>query len=136
MVVRYPDTAYQAHGNYGIQYDLTLPLHNPTDQPQTVTLTLQTPIKEDNLSRGGLRFFEPLPTPTFFRGTVRVRYSDDQGLPRTSYIHLVERRGDQSEPLVTLVMPPGDRRLVDFSFLYPPDSTPPQVLTVRTLSGD
>jgi Protein of unknown function (DUF3370) len=132
MVVRYPDTAYQAHGNYGIQYDLSLPLHNPTDQPQTVTLSLQTPIKEDTLSRGGLRFFEPLPTQTFFRGTVRFRYSDDQGLPRTRYVHLVERRGDPSEPLVTLVMPPGDRRLVEVSLLYPPDSTPPQVLTVRT----
>jgi len=27
----------------------------------------------------------------------------------------------------------GDRRLVQFSFLYPPDASPPQVLTVRTL---
>jgi hypothetical protein len=132
MLVRYPDTAYQAHGNYGIQYDLSLPLQNPTGQPQTVTLSLQTPIKEDTLSRGGLRFFEPLPTQTFFRGTVRIRYSDEQGLPRTRYVHLVERRGDRSEPLVTLVIPPGDRRLVEVSLLYPPDSTPPQVLTVRT----
>ncbi len=131
--VRYPDTAYEAHGNYGIQYDLSLPLHNPTNQPRTVTIALQTPIKEDILSRNGLRFFEPLPPQTFFRGTVRVRYADDQGLPQTRYVHLVQRRGQQGEPLATLQMPAGDRRLVEFSFLYPPDSTPPQVLTVSTL---
>ncbi|MEG4091364.1 DUF3370 domain-containing protein, partial [Microcoleus sp. Pol12B4] len=28
MLVRYPDTAYRAHGNYGIQYSLSLPLYN------------------------------------------------------------------------------------------------------------
>jgi hypothetical protein len=32
-------------------------------------------------------------------------------------------------------MPPGDRRFVEFSFLYPPDSTPPQVLTISTLDA-
>jgi hypothetical protein len=29
-------------------------------------------------------------------------------------------------------MPPGERRLVEVQFIYPPDSTPPQVLTVQT----
>jgi Protein of unknown function (DUF3370) len=132
LLVRYPDTAYEAHGNYGIEYDLSLPLHNPTDRPQTVTLTVQTPIKEDTLSENGLRFFNPLPAQTYFRGTVRFRYPDDRHLPQTRYFHLVQRRGQQGEPLVTLVMPPGDRRLVEFTFLYPPDATPPQVLTVQT----
>ncbi|WP_339367356.1 DUF3370 family protein, partial [Picosynechococcus sp. PCC 7002] len=36
------------------------------------------------------------------------------------------------EPLVTLEMPPGDRRLVNIQLRYPPDATPPQVLTVKT----
>jgi hypothetical protein len=136
MLVRYPDTAYQAHGNYAIQYSLSLPLHNPTGQTQQVAIALQTPIKEDLLSQNGLRFFEPLPPQTFFRGTVRVRYTDDRGLPRTRYIHLVQRRGQQGEPLVTLEMPGGDRRLVQVDFLYPPDATPPQVLTVQTLEAE
>ena len=133
MLVRYPDTAYQAHGNYGIEYNLALPLHNSTQQAQTVTIALQTPIKEDELSTDGLRFFDPLPSPTFFRGTVKVSYADDQGLPRTRYVHLVQRRGQPGGALVTLKMAGGDRRLVQFSFLYPPDASPPQVLTVRTL---
>jgi Protein of unknown function (DUF3370) len=134
MLVRYPDTAYQAHGNYGIEYNLALPLQNNTEQAQTVTVSLQTPIKEDELTTEGLRFFDPLPTPTFFRGTVRVSYQDDQGLPRTRYVHLVQKRGQTGEALVTLNMAGGDRRLVQFSFLYPPDASPPQVLTIRTIA--
>ncbi|MBD1808782.1 DUF3370 domain-containing protein [Microcoleus sp. FACHB-SPT15] len=132
MLVRYPDTAYFAHGNYGVHYSLTLPLVNPTRKTQTVALTFQTPIKEDQL-RQGLRFFEPPAKQVFFRGTVRVRYNDDAGSPQTRYLHLVQRRGQMGEPLVTLKMPPSDQRLVQVDFLYPPDSTPPQVLTIRTL---
>jgi hypothetical protein len=131
MLVRYPNTAYLAYGNYGIQYSLTLPLVNPTSKTQTVTLAIQTPLKEDKPQRG-LRFLEPPAKQVFFRGTVQIRYKDDEGLPRTNYFHLVQRRGQQGEPLVMLKMPPGDRRLVQVDFLYPPDSTPPQVLTVRT----
>lgn len=63
MLVRYPDTAYAAHGNYGIHYNLALPLHNPTNRSQTVTIKLQTPLKEDRLSAGGLRFLDP-PRPS------------------------------------------------------------------------
>jgi hypothetical protein len=130
MLVRYPDTAYRAHGNYGIEYSLALPLYNNSDRPQTVTVSLQTPLKEDKLSQGGLRFLNPPAKQVFFRGTVRLRYNDDRNLPRTSYVHLVQTRGQQGEPLVTLKMKPGDRRLVQLDFLYPPDATPPQVLTI------
>lgn len=131
LVVRYPDTAYSAHGNYGVQYNLTLPLHNPTDQTQTVVLSFQNPIKYDK-PVGGLQFFEPLPEDVFFRGSVRVRFRDDQGLAQTRYVHLMMRRGERGQALVTLNMPPSDRRVVQFDFLYPADATPPQVLTVTT----
>jgi hypothetical protein len=136
MVMRYPDTAYEAHGNYGVEYNLTLPLVNPTDTSQRVAIALETPIKEDVLSQPGLRFFEPLPNRIFFRGLVRVRYTDDGGLPRTRYVHLVQRRGEAAEPLVWLEMAGGDRRLVQVDLLYPPDSTPPQMLTVKTAAQE
>jgi hypothetical protein len=134
MLVRYADTAYQAHGNYGIEYDLTLPLYNPTNTPQTVTLTLETPIKEDQLSTEGLRFFDPLPPQTFFRGPVQVRYQDDEGLPRIRNIHLVQRRGQQGDALVTVTLQPQEERRVEVRLLYPPDSTPPQVMTIQTVT--
>ncbi len=135
MVARYPDTAYQAHGNYAIEYNLTLLLQNTTDQPQTVAIALETPIKEEQ-PKEGLRFLEPPAKQVFFRGTVRLRYNDDQGLPQTRYVHLVQRRGQQGEPLIVMNLAAGDRRLVQVDLLYPPDSTPPQILTVRTLKGE
>lgn len=132
MLVRYPDTAYRAHGNYGIQYSLKLPLYNNTSSLQRVAISIQTPLKEDQLGKPGLRFFSTPARQTFFRGSVRVRYKDDQGQPKTQFVHLVQKRGQPGEPLVLLNMKTGDRRLVEVDLLYPPDATPPQVLTVST----
>jgi hypothetical protein len=132
MLRRYPDTAYRAHGNYGIQYSLKLPLYNKTQNPQTVTISVQTPLKEDRLVKPGLRFFSTPVRQVFFRGTVRVRYRDAEGKVQNRFVHLVQRRGQPGEPLAVLNMPAGDRSLVEVDFLYPPDATPPQVLTVST----
>lgn len=134
IVKRYSDTAYEAHGNYGIEYNLAMPLYNSTSQDRIVTIALENPLKRED-TKQGLRFFEPPARSVFFRGTVRLRYRDDAGLSQTRYVHLVMRRGQQGEPLATLVMKPGERRLVEFDFIYPPDATPPQVLTVRTLAN-
>ncbi|NJK49433.1 DUF3370 domain-containing protein [Candidatus Gracilibacteria bacterium] len=132
MLVRYPDTAYKAHGNYGVQYSIALPLRNPTQESQTVAVKLQTPIKQDQL-KDGLRFLDPPAQQVFFRGTVRVSYEDEQKVSQTRYFHLVQKRGQRGEPLVKIKIPTMDWRLVQVDFLYPPDATPPQVLTVETL---
>jgi hypothetical protein len=132
MLKRYSDTAYFAHSNYGVEYNLTLPLQNSTSQPQTVTVSVQTPLK-DEWGNDNLLFLNPRVEQVFFRGTVKVRYEDDNGQTQTRYVHLVQRRGQRGEPLVTLNLPPGASREVQVDFIYPPDSTPPQVLTVRTL---
>jgi hypothetical protein len=133
MAVRYADTAYEAHGNYGIQYSLTLPLHNPTPIPQRVTVALETPIKEDVLSTAGLRFLNSPTAPVFFRGPVRVSHRDETGRRRVRFIHLVQRRGQMGRPLVEVLIPPHHVERVQVDLLYPADSTPPQVLTVQTL---
>ncbi|NCJ05591.1 DUF3370 family protein [Synechococcales cyanobacterium C] len=131
MIARYPDTAYLAHGNYGVHYNLAMPLHNPSPSPQTVTLSIQTPIKQDIADRG-LRFLRAPNENVFFRGTVRVRYRDDQAQVQQRYFHIVQHRGQQGDPLITVTLQPGERRLVMVDYLYPPDATPPQVLTVQT----
>ncbi len=133
LVARYPGTAYEAHGNYGIEYKISLPLINNTGKPQTINVLFQTPIKEDELSKPGLRFFSPPEPSVFFRGTVRIRYNDDRGLPKTQYWHLVQQRGQMGEPLAQLKLSPGQQRLVEVDFLYPSDATPPQMLTIQTL---
>ncbi|MEM6254947.1 MAG: DUF3370 domain-containing protein [Cyanobacteria bacterium P01_D01_bin.156] len=132
MLVRYDDTAYQAHGNYGVEYNLTFPLYNSSDTPQTVTVALETPIKEDQLSTDGLQFFETPPNRTFFRGPIQVRYRSDRGLPQIRNFHLVQLRGQQGDSLATLTLAPQEERRVEITLRYPPDSTPPQVITIQT----
>ncbi len=132
MLVRYPDTAYRAHGNYGVLYDVTLPLYNNTDSTQRVAIMLQTPLQDERLKGEGLRFRNPPYDQVFFRGTVRLRYTDDLGIRQTRYMHLVQRRGQSGEPLIRLTLPKGTRRQVELQLIYPPDSTPPQVVTVET----
>lgn len=90
-------------------------------------------MKEDKLSQSGVRFRKPSLDFPFFRGTVKLSYFDDQGKQQTRYVHLWHRTGQVLEPLVEFVMPPSSRRNVQVDVIYPPDSTPPQVLTVRTL---
>jgi hypothetical protein len=131
MLRRYPDTAYFAHSNYGVEYSLKLPLKNLSNQPQTVTVSMQTPLKDEGGS-DRLLFLNPGVEQVFFRGTVKVSDEGEDGQTQTRYVHLVQRRGQRGEPLVRLNLPPGARRTVQVDFIYPPDSTPPQVLTVRT----
>lgn len=132
MLVRYPDTAYRAHGNYGIKYNLKLPLYNNTKSQRIVTISMQTPLKEDKLVNRGLRFLSTPGPQVFFRGTVQLRYKDEQGKPQTKLVHLVQKRGQVGEALAVLNLKAGDRNDVEVNLLYPPDATPPQVLTVTT----
>ncbi len=135
MLVRYPDTAYRAHGNYGIHYQVSMPLRNPTDVEQTVAIKLQTPLQDEALTEG-LRFRQPPEDRIFFRGTVGIRHVGNLlGLRRNRYVHVVQRRGQEGEPLVQVRIPPQSDSLVEVDLIYPPDATPPQVLTVKTLGG-
>lgn len=136
MLVRYEDTAYKSHGNYGMRYSLDLPLKNTTNDPHKITLSLQTPIKEDELTQKGLRFLKQPKGPAFFRGTVKLSYTDPSGKAQRRFFHLVQRRGQRGKALLTLPIDPKQQKLVNVEFLYPADSTPPQVLTIRTLTKE
>jgi hypothetical protein len=129
MVARYADTAFRAHGNYGVRYSLKLPLYNRHDSAQTVSIKFQTPLGDENLT-DGLRFRRPPENRVFFRGTVRLKFKNPMGIERTHYLHLVQRRGQESNPLVSLTIPAKARHDLEVDLVYPPDATPPQVLTV------
>lgn len=128
---RYGDTAHRANGNYGIEYNLTAPLVNKTDSPKTVSLSVQTPLQNDSIS-DALQFDATPESRVFFRGTVLFVYKEDNGRSRAHYTYLVQNRGEQGEPLIKITLAPGEQRDVNVQFLYPPDATPPQVLTVST----
>ncbi|MEB3313817.1 MAG: DUF3370 family protein, partial [Cyanobacteriota bacterium] len=129
MVARYADTAFRAHGNYGVRYSLKLPLYNRHDSAQAISIKFQTPLGDENLT-DGLRFRRPPENRVFFRGTVRLKFKNPMGIERTHYLHLVQRRGQESNPLVSLTIPAKARHDVEVDLVYPPDATPPQVLTV------
>ncbi len=131
ILARYSDTAHRANGNYGVEYNLTLPLHNHTQSPQTVALSIQTPIKNDSLNNS-LQFYDRPTGQVFFRGTVLFVYKEDNGRSRAAFTYIEQKEGQQGQPLVTMTLAPGEQRDVNVQFLYPPDATPPQVLTIST----
>ncbi|MEM6427233.1 MAG: DUF3370 domain-containing protein, partial [Cyanobacteria bacterium P01_D01_bin.128] len=132
LMMRYPDTAYAAHGNYGVAYELTAPLFNPTATEKTVEIRIATPLKEDTLSADGLRFRMPPLTHPFFRGTVYLEY-EENGEPVNRYVHLWHRAGQPVDPILSLTLPAEAQQDVRINLIYPPDSAPPQVLTFQTV---
>uniref|UniRef100_A0ACD5H1P7 DUF3370 family protein n=1 Tax=Desertifilum tharense IPPAS B-1220 TaxID=1781255 RepID=A0ACD5H1P7_9CYAN len=92
MLRRYPDTAYYAHSNYSVEYDLTLPLINNSDRIQDVTLSLSSPLKDEG-GTDRLLFHNPRVDQVHFRGTVKLRYQSDKREAQTRYVHIVQRRG-------------------------------------------
>lgn len=142
MRARYPDTAYLNHSNYGVTYELTLPLYNSGDRPQTVALRLETPLKDEAGPNQLLFLPNPIGQRIFFRGTVKVTTSPattsplntgPASPPAVTYWHLVQRRGQPGPILAQVVLQQQERRSVQVAVIYPADVTPPQVLTVETL---
>lgn len=143
MKVFYGGTAWAAHGNYGVEYQLQIPLRNDTATPATLALALESPLKRD-LAEGGLRFAAGAPGsgPVVFRGTVEVAglspgdapLSPSNGVPAAvlgpQAFHLVQRAGEMGPALGLVRLAPGESRLVRVRLIYPADATPPQVLSL------
>ena len=143
LKVFYGGTAWAAHGNYGVEYQLHLPLRNDTTAPVTLALAFESPLKSD-LAEGGLRFVAGPPGsgPVVFRGTVEVGGLSPVEAPRSQpdrgpaavlgpqAFHLVQRAGERGPALGLVRLAPGESRLVRVRLIYPADATPPQVLSL------
>jgi hypothetical protein len=143
LKVFYGGTAWAAHGNYGVEYQLQIPLRNDTNAPVTLALAFESPLKRD-LAEGGLRFAAGAPGkgPVVFRGTVEVgglspgdgSRSQPDRLPAAvlgpQAFHLVQRAGERGPALGVVRLAPGESRLVRVRLIYPADATPPQVLSL------
>ncbi|MDP7994152.1 MAG: DUF3370 domain-containing protein [Synechococcus sp. SP2 MAG] len=124
-------TAWAAHGNYGVEYDLTLPLRNPERSSRTVAIALESPDKRGS-SNGKLQFKPGNSGPVMFRGPIEITGLDGangRAMGRRRF-HLVLRRGQEGPQLGTVSLAPGESRRVRVRLVYPADATPPQVLTV------
>ena len=128
----YPGTAWAAHGNYGVEYDLTLPLKNTGSASLTLQLSLDSPLK-GNSQTSFLRFRDDLNGPVMFRGPIQTTgLQDPEGAPKGRQTqHLVLRQGQQGPSLGQLMLKPGEEKLVRVRLVYPADATPPQVITVQ-----
>ena len=129
----YPGTAWAAHGNYGVEYDLSIPLVNRSERPIKLALSLDAPLKTDKKS-SGLSFRSKLTGPVVFRGPIEVTGLDQQSGRRPQgrrRFHLVLRQGQQGPSLGTISLAPRQTRRVQVRLIYPADATPPQVLTLQ-----
>lgn len=133
MEKRYSDTAYQAHANYGITYDIDIPLFNNTDSNKVVELSFDSPIRiGENKPQTDLAFYDKAPEKVNFRGEFKLKYKDDQNQDIEKYLHVVQRFGQKGESLLQLNLKPGELRKVNLSYIYPADATPPHVLSIST----
>ncbi|MEB3352594.1 MAG: DUF3370 domain-containing protein [Cyanobacteriota bacterium] len=137
----YPGTAWAAHGNYGVEYDLTLPLRNTGSTPLRLQLQLDSPLKHDQ-PLGGLRFNASPGRAVMFRGTVEVSGLDADAGPAGSssaagrrQFHLIQRSGQQGPALGTVSLAAGASRQLRVRLIYPADATPPQVLSLLPLAA-
>lgn len=133
MVARYAGTAYQAHGNYGVTYQLRVPLDNRTDTLRTFTLGLSHPARVvGERPASAAVYVDPPDRPVMFRGPVEIEWFDEAGRHQERYVHVVLRHGEALPPLVTLEVPPRTRFDAKVTLLYPADATPPQLLTIAS----
>ncbi|MCP9915006.1 DUF3370 domain-containing protein [Cyanobium sp. ATX 6F1] len=132
---RYPETAWAAHGNYGIEYDLTLPLLNDTSAPVRLQLALDSPLKGD-APIGGLRFNVSPPRAVTFRGLIEVQGLDGPSgrASGPKGFHLVLRQGQSGPALGTVSLAPRELRRLRVRLIYPADATPPQALTLLPIA--
>jgi len=132
MLYRYRETAYAAHGNYGIWYKLHLPVVNADNVPISVKVSFDTPLK-NNVDKDVLHFYEPPGPQVYFRGTIRVKESEkDKSEPSASHaVHLVEHRGERGHPICDIILAPKQRKDLNIDFIYPADCTPPHVISVK-----
>lgn len=131
MLRRYPDTAYQAHGNYGLKYELQIPLHNRSSNFQTYSLGLSHPVSmTGSASEAEFTYLYPPNKPVMFRGSVRLEWTDEYNQHQDNLVHLVLRHGEETPPLSLITVPPRTDYNLKLSLYYPADSTPPQLLTV------
>jgi len=127
----YPGTAWAAHGNYGVEYNLAIPLRNTGSKQVQLELAFESPLKSDQ-AQGGLRFNPEPGKSVMFRGTVEASGLDGENgstAGRRSF-HLVQRVGQQGPALGTVSLAPGASRQLRVRLIYPADATPPQVLSL------
>jgi hypothetical protein len=132
LAKRLPGSAYQSHGNYGVTYDLTIPLENTDAFAQTYTLGFSSPLKISDGDTSGIHYVTGL-SQVMFRGTLRLTWSDPVAGHQQRFYHHVLHNGEQPPPFEALRVEAHSKVVALLRLIYPADCTPPQLLTVARL---
>lgn len=128
---RYADTAYQAHGNYGVTYQVEIPLYNPRNEAVSLSISFDSPIRiKENENNPKVEYFDKPPEKINFRGEFKIEYESFSGTKIERFIHVVQRFGEQGLPIASLHLSPKEQRNLKITFIYPADCTPPHVFTL------
>ncbi len=132
MEKRYKDTAFQAHSNYGITYEVEIPLFNDSEEQKNISISFDSPVRiGENKKQEELSFYNNPPEKINFRGEFKLEYTE-YNQHKVSFIHLVQRFGQKGQPLLSLDLQPSEGKKITLSYIYPADATPPHVLTLST----
>lgn len=134
MFRRNRDTAYQATGNYGVHYELQIPLHNTGPEFASYSLAINHPAKMNGTAQAAeMLYLYPPNKQVMFRGSVRLRWTDEYNQKQDQLTHLLLRDGDESQPLAMITVPPKTNYDLKLDLVYPADATPPQLLSIARI---
>ena len=122
LLRRYDDTAYSAHGNYCVDYKVVFNVRNRDYIKRKVYVYLDCPLKTD---KNEIKYAEQPEKAVFYRGSVKLSTDSYQ-----RFYHLVLHKGQNLEALDAFEVEPGEKMSFTVELLYPPDATPPQLLSV------
>jgi hypothetical protein len=128
LIVRNADTAYLANGNYAVHYGLRIPLRNQSSVERLVTISVQNPCSDE---KNNFYFLATPSNRVFFRGSVKVT-SLVSNKPQVHFLHLVMHQGESGPVIFSKKMSPAETENVQVDFYYPPDATPPQVISIES----
>ncbi|MEZ0368599.1 MAG: DUF3370 family protein [Candidatus Sericytochromatia bacterium] len=124
LLARIPGSAVESHGNYGVHYQLKLQLNNSSSHARNLSLALQQPLKVKDAKA---EFRRKPSEQVRFRGSLKLTHGG-----QSRYYHLVLHEGEQAQPFASLSLPPQTSEQALLEWVYPPDATPPQLLTIAT----
>lgn len=131
ILKRYDNTSYQSYGNYGIEYEIEIPLYNPFNEHQFVSINFSSPIRfTPDKEKDFIEFYRFPENKINFRGDIKIEYENFLKTKMTKYIHLIQRFGEEGLPISSFLLAPNETRNIKINFIYPADSTPPHTLII------
>lgn len=134
---RVSDTAVESHGNYGVTYQLEAQLNNPDTRPRRYAIYLHNPLevrRDPEIPHQAEAIFQLSRSAAVrFRGSVKLRWQTNTQ-SEENLMHQILHEGEEAGALKVFELPAQSSGTLRLELVYPPDSTPPQLLELQRLS--